>query len=674
YLMLPHAVGDYTLLHHLVKLPGILCDLFDGWLIYAIVLRLSTNLWACVAAGLFVLNPASIYVSAYWGQVDSVPAAFMLGALALILYAPLRAPAAARWFVIAAWLAIAYAILIKPPAVVIAILMLAWIFATSDAAVRIRRLGDSLLGVVAAVLLAYAIALVFDPNAGGAFGWLVERYRFGSAVYPFNSVNAFDLHSIFRPFWQPDTAPVVLGGMSLGPMWVWGIILVAAACVLIVARYLQRRDDEAFLEAAFLLALSFFILATRMHERYVYNAFALVIPLAVVSRRYLVGTVLLSFTFLVNLWYALYYAKAMAEKLPVNGTDIFPLITHPLSALNVVIFFALGYVYLGGKLGRWLDAPGLARPPESVTAKPSGLPARVGGWIGSTWFSPVQGLVSMTPLDWLYAGGFTLIALVLDLAWYWLPPDRYFDEIYYPRSGIEYLKGIPAKDWEYPFEWTHPPLTKLMIALSIWMFGGVAHGDNGYGWRFLNVIVGTVAIPLLYIFAKRLMASTLFASIATFMWTFEGFRFVQSRIATPEIWVATFTLFILYAFYRLWTATQIRIRAIVPAEFGWRFWVPLAAGTAVAVLLSRFVNSFGATPAQQNAYVFAFVYFEMGAYLLARWVGRRFSPAGADVISYAEGSYVVAEGSKNQLIRYDGGGPGRLKMDGLDLDYRKDGT
>ena len=55
------------------------------------------------------------------------------------------------------------------------------------------------------------------------------------------------------------------------------------------------------------------------------------------------------------------------------------------------------------------------------------------------------------------------------------------------------------------------------------------------------------------------------------MLTFDGFRFVQSRIATPEIWVATFGLGVLYTFYRLWTATQIRIRLRIPGEFGWRF-------------------------------------------------------------------------------------------------------
>ena len=132
-------------------------------------------------------------------------------------------------------------------------------------------------------------------------------------------------------------------------MWVWGGILVAAAAALIITRYLQRRDDAAFLEACMLVSLAFFTLATRMHERYIFNAFVLMIPLAAVGKRYLYATAALSVTFLANLWYSLYYARAMDGKWPVDATDIFPLLDHSMSAIVVVTFFVLGYMYLGAK-------------------------------------------------------------------------------------------------------------------------------------------------------------------------------------------------------------------------------------------------------------------------------------------------------------------------------------
>jgi dolichyl-phosphate-mannose--protein O-mannosyl transferase/Gpi18-like mannosyltransferase len=677
YLAVPHAPGDYSLLHFLVKLPACIADIVNAALIYSIVRRFASTAWANGAAALYAFNPATIYISAYWGQVDSVPAAFMLAAVTLLLYASERPKAQARLFIVCAWLCVAYAILIKPPSLMVAILMVAWAFTPRDPAQRARRLIDTALGILAAVILAGLVAEVFHPGLG-AFAWLFERYTYGSAVYPYNSVNAFNLHSLFRPFWQPDTLAVTLGPLSLGPMWLWGVILVAAAAVLIVARYLQRRDELAFLEGAMLLSLAFFVLATRMHERYIFNAFALLIPLAASGRRQLIAALIVSATLLANLWYSLYYAHAMDGRWPVNATDIFPWLTHPASAVNVVVFFALGYYYLGSRVN---DAP-LAK-----TAVPSG-PATFGWreratvWINRAWFAPRQGLYAMTRTDWLLLGGFTLIAFVLDFMWYWNPNERYFDEIYYPRSGMEYLRGVRINtDWEFPFEWTHPPFTKLMVAASIWLFGGVAHGDSGWGWRFLNVVCGTLMVPLCYLFAKRLLGSTLFSSIAAFMLTFDGFRFVQSRIATPEIWVATLGLGVLYAFYRLWTAAQVRFRALfptefwfLPADFGWRFWTIFAAGTLVSIGFSRFINSLGATHPDSNSYAAAFCYGLLGTYLLARYIARRFAPERIAAVSYAEGSQVLLDGNDRRVLRFDGGGTGRVNVAEAAFDFQRDGT
>ncbi|MGH7662362.1 MAG: hypothetical protein ACRENA_15750, partial [Vulcanimicrobiaceae bacterium] len=246
YLAIPHAAGDYSILRFLVKLPACLADVVNAGLIFLIVRRFASPAWANFGAALYAFNPATIYVSAYWGQVDAVPAAFMLGAVALLLYAPERAAPQARLLTIGAWLAISYAILIKPPSVMVALLMLVWAF------VRRREI-DAALGIACGFVLGYVVAFVFHPSVVGAIPWLWERYAYGSAVYPYNSVNAFNLHSLFRPFWQPDTTPVMFGPLAIGPMWLWGILLVAAAAVLVVARYLQRRDDAGFIEAAMLL-------------------------------------------------------------------------------------------------------------------------------------------------------------------------------------------------------------------------------------------------------------------------------------------------------------------------------------------------------------------------------------------------------------------------------------
>ena len=144
----------------------------------------------------------------------------------------------------------------------------------------------------------------------------------------------------------------------------------------------------------------------------------------------------------------------------------------------------------------------------------------------------------MTRADWLLAGLFTLGSFVLCVLWVQFPPQKIFDEVYYARAGEEYLKNLNVSGWG-PFEFTHPPLTKLVITLSMLLFGGLhGGGDTALGWRFLNVVVGALMVGLLYAFAKRLTSSTLFASLAAAMLALDGFHFTQSRIATPEITVA----------------------------------------------------------------------------------------------------------------------------------------
>lgn len=181
----------------------------------------------------------------------------------------------------------------------------------------------------------------------------------------------------------------------------------------------------------------------------------------------------------------------------------------------------------------------------------------------------------MTRKDTLAALGWSLLSFVLCVIRYWYPPQQYFDEVYYPRSAAEYLRWAPQ------YEWTHPPLTKLLIALSMLLFGGLHSplGNTGYGWRFLNLVVGAAIVFLLYVFTKRITKSSVFSSIAAGLLVFDGFHFTQSRIATPEITVAFFALLILYAFYRYWDDVATQPQPQTPR------WILLAAGGVGSTIL-----------------------------------------------------------------------------------------
>jgi Gpi18-like mannosyltransferase len=639
------AANGWPVLRALVKLPAIAMDLVDAGVVFLIARRYASRTVALLAAGLLALNPAAIYVSSYWGQVDSVSWGLVLIALWLVLRAG-DEPARTIPRLTVAWLVMAFSILIKPQGATIALLLLAYPFATHDAQIRAQRLIGTLYGVAASIVLAVVVGLVFHP-AADVFAWLLQRYTYGSGVYAYTSVNAFNLYALRLPFWQADSQAISLFGFPLGSYAVWGIVLVAAATALIIARYLQRRDDRALLEGAMLCALAFFVLATRMHERYVYGAFLLAMPLVAFGRAGIWSAAVLTVTMYLNLAYSLAYQTVMeAHTAGVNATDLWPAISHPAAFANVALFFWLGYTYLGG-FGE------AAETEHKPTAFGRALESVQAG--ARAWFDPREGVVRLTRPDFALIGGLMLLAFgiaIVNIAW---PPDKIFDEIYFARSAGEYLRHIPQ------YEWTHPPLTKEFIALSIAMFG-----DNSFGWRFLNVVIGAIEVGVLYAFAKRLTGSTLFAAVGGLLLTFDGFHFVEQRISVGEILIATLILTVLYALYRYWTSAQVRIEPRTRGQFGLPFWATIAAGVPVSAGFSWLANlqppvhppsEFIAnqinntTGPSFESYAAAFAYAMIGMYLIARLVvARRLPPAGRR-ISYAEGTVLDDAGGAKPTVR-----------------------
>jgi Gpi18-like mannosyltransferase len=636
YKLLVHSDPSYTILKFAVKLPAIVMDLVDAALVFAIVRRFAALPWAFGAAAFFAFNPATIFISAYWGQVDSVAAGFVLAALLMVLRSESQTGGAAILSLVLAWLSIGYSILIKPPASVLVPLLLAFVFAAPDSRARATRALGTALGIFGALTLAYLMALAFHPGLDplAQFEWLYGRYQYASGVYPDNSVNAFNLYALRQSFWQPDAQ--LIPNLSIGPFtfglpqYTWGIALFAVATVLIVSRYLQRRDSQAFLEAALLLSLGFFILATRMHERYIFNAFLFAPMLMFAGRRYLWVAVAISLTLFANLEYSLHYLAVMdAHEQGVDATNLWPWVSRPAAALNVAAFFYLGYVYLGARSDA-LEEFDISRAAARVVA----VPAR-------SWFSPLEGTGFMVAVDYAIAAGLSVLSFVLTYVNFWKPGEKIFDEIYYARAAEEYIGRKEI------FEFTHPPLTKLVITLSTLMFG-----DNAYGWRFLNLVVGAITVFVLYAFAKRILRSTPFATICASFLVFDGFHFVQARIATPEITVAFFALTTLYAFYRFWIASQVRVAPLADRPLVTRQVAAMAGATILAGVLASLV----ARGQDTAAFVVSFLYFEIGAYLVVRLVmpklGALARPGGAaDVTSYAEGSYVT----RGELVAFDGG-------------------
>jgi dolichyl-phosphate-mannose-protein mannosyltransferase len=196
--------------------------------------------------------------------------------------------------------------------------------------------------------------------------------------------------------------------------------------------------------------------------------------------------------------------------------------------------------------------------------------------------------------NWTRADSFaisviTLVAGIVRLARVADPPEVVFDETYYAKDACWYI-NTSASLCEVDSEQTqvHPPLGKWLIAIGIRLFG-----YESFGWRISAVVAGTIMVALLYLLARRILRSTLGASLASGLLAFDLLHFVQSRVAMLDIFMAMFGLaaFLFVAYDR------DRLRPVLerhddserddPRPHGllnrpWRLAAGIAAGAAVA--------------------------------------------------------------------------------------------
>jgi len=126
----------------------------------------------------------------------------------------------------------------------------------------------------------------------------------------------------------------------------------------------------------------------------------------------------------------------------------------------------------------------------------------------------------------------------------------YFDEIYHGRTAYEFLRGTT------PYETTHPPLGKIIIASSVSAFG-----MTPFGWRSAGAVFGALMLLVMYVFLKNLFGRRGVAICGTLLFGFEFMRFVQTRIATIDTYAVFFILLAYFFMYRyITTSPDARFR------------------------------------------------------------------------------------------------------------------
>lgn len=130
-------------------------------------------------------------------------------------------------------------------------------------------------------------------------------------------------------------------------------------------------------------------------------------------------------------------------------------------------------------------------------------------------------------------------------------PDRisyknstYFDEIYHARTAYEFTVHDSV------YEWTHPPLGKVLISIGIQLFG-----MNPFGWRIVGTVFGIFMVPVIYIFAKRIVKHTWLAAVTCILFTFDFMHFSQTRIATIDVYVTFFIMLMYYFMFKYYNTS-----------------------------------------------------------------------------------------------------------------------
>jgi Gpi18-like mannosyltransferase len=321
YALLVPSLEKTPLQMALVKLPSVAADMATGVVLYLAAMQIERRLGKAsraplLAAGLWLLNPAVIYVSSIWGQFDAVHTLWMMAAL--------LAGIKKRWVWSGAFLGLALLTKAQALTLIPLLALLAWWSGWR----ALARWGIASAATLAAGLLPLWI--------GGAGQSLVQIYIKAVGYYPAMSMNAYNpwfiAHIRTREllgYWVEDST-ALLGPITIRHV---GMALVAGYTLLLFAALLRRwrapsqqpspQADAAQQIGAFfvagLLTFGFFMLATEMHERYILPALAPLALVAALLRPALAPYLLLSLTAFLNLIHVLPVTRdqiALMERLP----------------------------------------------------------------------------------------------------------------------------------------------------------------------------------------------------------------------------------------------------------------------------------------------------------------------------------------------------------------------
>jgi len=318
--------GNTGAMNYIIKLAPNIFDMATAVLIYAFVRKQLSFKLSLLATALYAFNPAVIFNAAVWGQFDAIYTFFLV--LSLILALKSKPKLSAITF--------AVGLLTKPQAIALLPLIAFVIYKKSG-------LKNLLYSTVVALITVFVIILPFEWTNPITF---LSNIYFGAySGYAYTSINAFNFWALFG-LWVPDGNLFILGWVLFGSLTVFTLYF--------LNKRFNASTDLFVLFSAFILFFGFFMLPTRIHERYLFpviSVLALMFPFLKGIRTRLIY-VILSVTLFINEAYVLYWLRVAYPYAPNLTGD--PVVLT-VSLINLITFlYALMLMVVELKGGRWL--------------------------------------------------------------------------------------------------------------------------------------------------------------------------------------------------------------------------------------------------------------------------------------------------------------------------------
>lgn len=308
-----------------LKTVTTLFDIGSAFYIYKVVSNYNKK-FAIFAPVLYLLNPAIIFNTSVWGQIDGIFTFFLILSFYFLIE---------KKKIYESSFTTSLGILIKPHSLAILPVLLINDFQNFS---RQKFIKSLILGFLVLILM----SLPFFPNNPilGIFQLGLKSQN----IYPFTSLFAFNFWGIFG-WWKPDSLTFVFTYKT------WGIIIYTISILLIIVPLIKKKSDpKYFYLTSALSLLAFFLFPTRIHERYPFPFLAFILISAIIKKsKFLFAIYIISsIVHFINLWFVYYYYNFVYNN-PKFASNIFYLFINEnykfFSILMVVSFVILLIFY-----------------------------------------------------------------------------------------------------------------------------------------------------------------------------------------------------------------------------------------------------------------------------------------------------------------------------------------